>query len=225
MKKKLKRDENGFALVEMAIYFPLILLAFLGFIFGSMFLTQRVLLDRAVARATTEAAAWLSGDIMRFGRFSDTPDTPNFGQQQAVSIRTNPYVGLFNRFYPMDVDSFDTRIQELVLEYARLAVGGNIQVDVEHNWYFMVSDIHVTATQTLVLPINLNMIDVDWQGIQLRSSSTARVFRTGQVVNNINFGFDAIRRNMHPPDLQSLMEDLPGTISNIYSITNNLFIP
>ncbi|MCL1999410.1 MAG: pilus assembly protein [Turicibacter sp.] len=239
MKNRLKNDESGVAVLETTIYFPLVLLAFFGFIMASLFFTQRVVLDRAVARATTEAAAWLSGDIMRFGRFTNTPGDV-FGQRSTVSIRTNPYVGLFNRFDPMDRGSFDNRIRQRVQDYAGWSVigsfGSDIQVDVSHSWYFIASDLHVTATQSLNFPINLSMFGLDWHdtGIQLRSSSSARIFRTGQVVDNINFAFDATRRlfseftgnqNVHPSALQGFMGNLPTLVNNMFGINGRMNVP
>ena len=44
-------------MLEFIFYFPVVMITFLAFILSGMIVTQRIVLDRAVALATTEAAA------------------------------------------------------------------------------------------------------------------------------------------------------------------------
>jgi hypothetical protein len=193
---KLFRDESGKLIIEMAIYFPFLLMTWLIFIMGALFLTQGVVLDRAVARAATEGAAWLSNNM----RIHDQPDAFYGGN---IGIRTNPYVNTvataFNPFHPVSREDFIGKIESLVKEYASWSVtggyAGDLEIDVQYNNYVVAGDLIVTAKQRIRMPIVLTPAPSaqGWHGIHFHTSSRARVIQHGSVINDVNFMLDGLR--------------------------------
>ncbi|MCL2356941.1 MAG: hypothetical protein FWC70_07275 [Defluviitaleaceae bacterium] len=179
-------------MLEFAFYFPGLFLTFLVFIISGLIITQRAVLDRSVALATTEAAAWLSSDMLPVEQINPFTNQP-------FQIRTNPYADL-RRLYgqgvylPLTQDAFNNRVEQLVRENARWSILGgwasdDIQVHVDplRNYFFAV-DLTVTATQQIRFPFVSRFTD-----FEIQSTSTARVFRPYRLLNDVHFIVDAAR--------------------------------
>jgi len=190
----LRKNESGMLMVEMTIYFPIIFLVWLMFIFTSLLVTQRVVLDRAVARAATQGASWLSNSIRPFDEYD-----PFVGGY--TLIRTNPYVntiaGFRNPFHPSNESDFKSEIETRVRNYARglvSGISGEITIDIQYRNYFGIAgDLTVTAQQEMRLPINLRIIGIQMDRFTHTASATARVINHGRALNNIHFAFDLVR--------------------------------
>ena len=190
--KNMKNDNKGMVLLEFILYFPIVVVAFFGFIISSLMITQRVVLDRAVAVTTASAANWMSTSLHRIGQ----PD-PFKETSSPVTIRTNPYRGIIDHFYPSSRNVIEERIKELVVNGANLGItgglAGNVEVTIDYRNYFLAGDLIVTASQKVSFPINLSLIGINATYIRLESSSSARVFRPLSNINDIHFLFDFVR--------------------------------
>jgi hypothetical protein len=192
MKYKFPPNESGGVLLEFIFYFPILFLAFFTFIIAGMLITQRAVMDRAVALAVTEASAWLSSDMLPVQQ-------RNFFDEQIFTIRANPYADMGRRFgsgvyRPMTRAQFDKRVEEIVRDNVGWGlVGGWVREDVQvyvapiNNNFFAV-DLTVTATQRVSIPFVSSFGDMQFQ-----STSTVRVFRPHNLMNDVHFVIDATR--------------------------------
>ena len=112
-KKDLLKNDSGMLMLEFIIYFPIVIIAFFAFLLTALMITQRVVLDRAVATTAQSAANWVSTSMPMVG----SPD-PFMGGE--VRIRSNPFSGMFNFFYPSNEVEFTNRVEELVIRNAGL---------------------------------------------------------------------------------------------------------
>jgi len=193
----MKRDESGMLLLEFTIYFPILLLTWFFFIIASLAITQRVVLDRAVSLAATEGAAWMSNDIHSF-RAND------FILGGPVQIRTNPYTNTFasltNPFTPATPDQFRTAMENRVRTYAGWSLASTravglmtLYVNVHYDSNLVGGDLIVTARQRVNIPIDFSLLGFNRRYMEFNASARARVFNHGQLINNVNFIFDALR--------------------------------
>ncbi|MCL1935756.1 MAG: hypothetical protein FWF57_05210 [Defluviitaleaceae bacterium] len=216
--RELKQEQKGILVVEMAIYFPIIILIWLMFLVSSLIITQRVVLDGAVARATIQGASWLNNS----SRIFDEID-PFVGDY--TYINTNPYVnfisGLGNPFYPATEASFKAEVENRVRQYARVGIvgglGGVIDIEINYIKNFIVGDLlTVNATQSLRMPINLSFIGITSNVFEHRASSTARILNQGANLSNLHLGFDLIRHysgdRLDIRNLRTTIRDFPSKI-------------
>lgn len=211
-----KNNNSGIMMVEMAIYFPIIMLSILLFIIISLLITQRVVLDRAVSRAATDAAVFLSGHTHNF-----EVEDPLWGEP--ILINTNPYrtvfADAFTPFSPFGSQAdFENAVINRAEEYAGWSVlggfGASPYFHVEYRNHFFSSYITVTATQQINFPLNLSLLGIDWDSFTFRTSASARALNNNSIINDITFGFDALRRitGLDISKLHNAVADLPSTI-------------
>lgn len=190
--KDFKNNNSGMILLEFILYFPIVLIAFFAFILSSLMITQRVVLDRAVALTTASAANWMSTSLYRIGQ-----PHPFLGTTTPATIRTNPYRGTINHFYPSTRAEVEERIKELVNHGANLGItgglAGEVEIYVRYRNYLVAGDLTVTATQKIRFPINLSLIGITNTHIELNSSSSARIFRPLVNINDLHAVFDITR--------------------------------
>jgi len=176
-----------------------------------------VVLDRAVARAATEGASWLSGDMRKFD-----VDDPFVGG--TTPIRTNPYintfVGVFNPFYPSDSDRFTAEIERRVRAYASVGIigglGGPLTVDIQYNHYLIAGDLVVNAHQRMAHIFDLRIIGIQPSALEHHASATARVFNHGSMLNTVSFIFDGAREisggRLDISNVRGFLRDAPGNV-------------
>ena len=182
-------NESGMLMVEFTIYFPLIFLGFIMFILSAFLITQRVVLDRAVAQATSEASMWLGDSMGRVGY------DPFSGQE--ITLRANPYANIIGDvfgagvFSPLTTNEFAETVSDRVIELAGLGIigglGGNVYVDVTYDsTLFIVGTLTVEAEQWLHLPI----AGFGFTGWGVESRASATIFRPYILMNDVHFVFD-----------------------------------
>lgn len=214
-------NKRGMLLIEFIIYFPIVFVAFFGFLMTSLMITQRVVLDRAVANATAGAANWMSTSLHQVGQ----PDA-FMGSSDPVAISTNPFRWFtFNHFYPLNRAAIENRIEELVVQQASLGItgglAGEVQVEVIYNNFAVAGDLIVNATQRINFPVNLSLIGINARYIELRSSASARVFRPVVVFNDVHGIFDMIRYfTRGAVDITSIAD----FVGNIPNVIDNWFV-
>jgi hypothetical protein len=188
---ELLKNKKGMLLLEFTIFFPLVIVAFFAFLLSALMITQRVVLDRAVANATNTAANWTSTSLHRVGQ----PNT--FLGEGNITLSTNPYRGFINHFDPHNRNDFEERVKELVTTQAGVTITGGlagpVEVTVIYRNYFVAADLTVNATQRMYFPINLSLIGINTRYIELQSTSSARVFRPLVNINDTHAVFDMIR--------------------------------
>lgn len=194
----LDREESGIIIVEAAIWFPMLLLAYLAFIVVSLYITQRIVLDRAVSQACLEATDWLSDTLKKYDEVSDFSGTKS-------SIRVNPYwntiVEVTNPYSPMNESSFKDKVKERVNKYAKWSFIGRrkgvdqLNVDVRYDFHWVYGELVVNANQTVKLPLNLSLLGINskWNKWEFRSTAKGMVFHTASLMNDVDFIFDAVR--------------------------------
>ena len=181
----LKKNQRGVVLLEFAIYFPIAIFLFAGFISTAFVLTQRVVLDRAVARATQEGAMWLSTTM----HYSTTGDP--FAGGQTIGIRSNPYLRFGRVYGPTDEVQFKSEMERRVRAYANQGLfsrNTNIQVNVDYRNFVVAGDLKVSVSADVAIPIVPAF--TNWQ---ITSSASARVMRPASLMNDVGFIFDAVR--------------------------------
>lgn len=192
---RLLRDESGIVVVEAAFWLPILILAYFSFIVLSLYVTQRVVLDRAVERTCLEASAWLS-DIHK-------TDTPGEFSGTVDSFSVDPYRnlvgGLINEYHPMSKSAFDARIKEKVKQNAGWSlVGGRkgvspIDVSWEYKYYLIFGELTVSAKQKFIMPISFWFADApdSWT---FYSEAKSMVFDTDSLINDVDFVLEVVKK-------------------------------
>ena len=220
----LFREESGTVMLEFVIYFPFLFAIFMAFLISGMLITQRSVLDRAVAQAANEAGAFLSSDMLMVGQ------TCSFSGE-IVTIRANPYarmVGeLFNEriFHPFAGETqFNNRVRELVREYAEWGLvrgwaDGDLNVQVMHQNHIVARDLTVTANQHVRFPLLPRVL-----GWNFEASASVRVFRPYMLMNDVQLALD-IARLTGILDVRDVRNFVGGDISGHLNRMINRAIP
>jgi len=216
----IKADSSGMLLVESAIYLPIVLLALFAFMLATQLITQRVVLDRAVAQVTAEAAAFLSTSQRKY-------DVDDVFYGSAIRINTNPYHALidnlFNAFHPFENDAaFEARVEELInnqISWTLLGSrGSELDINIEYTRHFFISgELMISARQSANFPLNLRLIGMDWDVFNFTAYSRARTGSKGNIINDVTFGFDVLRHvtGLDVGKLSGFVGDLPNRANNL----------
>ena len=184
-----KSNESGVLMLEMAIYFPLIMIAFLMFVIASILVTQQVVLDRAVATAASEGAALIGSSMDLIG---NDPIGGEIG-----NVRAPDFLDIFRldpSFNPLGSrGDFEAAVANRASYLAGQGIANNwvVDLDAQANFsgYWFAGDLTVEATQRVRFPIQ----GFGTEFWDLESSATVRVFQPYTLLNRVHFMFDAVR--------------------------------
>jgi hypothetical protein len=205
-------------IVEAAIFLPIIILAYFGFIVTALYVTQRVVLDSAVSRASLEASAYLT-------------DEPKIGQKNSFSEQTekfyvDPYRRLVKSFKTtygtMSKTEFEQAVKKKVEKYSKLSlIGGrsgvgSLKVNVEYKYYFFFGELNIDAQQSFRLPINMAAFGVG-ELFTFKSSAKTMVFKPASLINDVDFIFDFLRRvGLDIRKVSNFISGLPEKLKGVF---------
>lgn len=178
------KNEQGYAVVEATILFPIIMMVFAGLVLLSMYLPTRAVLQRetqyaATVLATTESDTWLGFDTGRMEYYW-------LGGSQPPE---NVYVALISSLFKGNSESKAKTIVETRDESNFVTRAGNLTVECKVNNFVIYKEIVVTATRTIPSPVNLSFVNFPSE-IPITVSSTAVVQNGDEFVRDIDIAKD-----------------------------------
>ena len=152
------KTENGGAIIEAAILFPVTVMVFAGLVLLAMYLPARSALQRAAQQAASAIAAEKSGVWLRYNEHAmqyewlTAPDASVYGD--------------------------DGEKARIIIENAEksgpLGPRGTLEVSFETADYGMYKEITVTASRTIPMPVDLSFIGFP-ASLEIKAVSTAAV--------------------------------------------------
>ncbi|MDR2360812.1 MAG: pilus assembly protein [Oscillospiraceae bacterium] len=186
------RDENGDAVIEATILFPIMVLIFFALVLLSVYLPTRAVLQRAaqytvVAMATERSDTWIyfNESSMRYGWHTDRSELDDV------------YVAALKSELPnSNADKAQTIAAKAENRVVLTPAGGgtsdgNLEVSFGVVNYIVYKEIIVTATRTIPMPLNLSLINFP-SGIPITVTSTAVVQNGNEFVRNMDIAADFV---------------------------------
>lgn len=179
------KDTKGYAVVEATILFPIILMSFAGLVLLSMYLPTRSVLQRetqyaATVLATTQSDTWLDfdkGDMNYYWRDNNNPPS-------------NVYAALLSAFFKGSGGDAENIVENMETNNLTGSTG-ELTVQCQVNNYVIYKELVVTATRTIPIPVNLEIIRFPKE-IPITVSSTAVVQNGDEFVRNIDLAADFV---------------------------------
>lgn len=179
------KDTKGYAVVEATILFPIILMSFAGLVLLSMYLPTRSVLQRetqyaATVLATTQSDTWLDfdkGDMNYYWRDNNNPPS-------------NVYAALLSAFFKGSNGDAENIVENMETNNLTGSTG-ELTVQCQVNNYVIYKELVVTATRTIPIPVNLEIIRFPKE-IPITVSSTAVVQNGDEFVRNIDLAADFV---------------------------------
>jgi len=178
----LFREEDGDAVVEAAILFPIMILVFAALFLLAVYLPTRAALQRATqfaatAIATEESDTWLYFD----------ENTMSYVWETDKGRLPNVYVALFSVF--RDTTSKGEKITINIEEQGISAKAGNLKVVCYPVNRILYKEIVVTASREYTMPVNLSIIGFP-ETLSIAVTSTSVVLNGDEFVRNIDLASD-----------------------------------
>jgi len=167
--KRYAKDENGDAIVEAAILFPVMVMVFAGLVLLAMYLPARAALQRAAQHAATAIAAEKSGLWLRYNE--------NSMQYEWVTAPDAAPIG--------DDEEKARKIIENAEKSGPLNPPGKLEVSFAEVDYGIYKEITVTASRTIPIPVNLSLIRFP-ENIEIKAVYTAAVQNAGEFIRAID---------------------------------------
>lgn len=183
-RKGLWHNDEGYAVVEATILFPIIMMVFAGLVLLSMYLPTRAVLQQetqyaATAMATTQSDTWLDYDSAQM----------KYYWKDSLSKEDNVYAVMIASFCKGNSGEKAKTIVKKLDEGNIVAHVGELRVECEVNNFVVYKEIVVTATRTIPIPGNLSLINFP-EEIPITVSSTAVVQNGDEFVRNIDLAAD-----------------------------------
>jgi len=173
-------NENGDAVVEAAIIFPIILMIFAALVLLAMYLPTRAALQRATQYAAT-AIATEKSDSWLF--FNDR--TMTFYWETDKNRLTNVYVALFSGDDDDDVRSRGDDIVTNIENRGISSKAGVLDVECHINNWVVYKEVVATASREFTVPVDLSFINFP-RTIPVTVTSTAVVVNGDEFVRNMD---------------------------------------
>ena len=180
----LFREEDGDAVVEAAILFPIMILIFAALFLLAVYLPTRAALQRATqyaatAIATEESDTWLCFD----------EDSMSYVWETDKSLIPNVYVAFFSGFG--DTTSKGEKITITIEGQGLSAKAGNLSVVCYPVNKILYKEIVVTASREYTMPVNLSIIGFP-KTLSIVATSTSVVLNGDEFVRNIDLATDFV---------------------------------
>lgn len=185
-RRNLWNNEEGYAVAEATILFPIILMTFAGLVLLSMYLPARAVLQRqtqiaATALATTQSDTWLEFDDRRLEYYwLNGNHTP-----------VNVYAALLSSFFKGDAQSRAEDVVRKLDEGSLVESVGDLTIECKINNYVIYKEIVVTATRKIPSPVDLSILKFP-EEIEITVSSTAVVQNGDEFVRNIDLAAEFV---------------------------------
>ena len=185
-RRNLWNNEEGYAVAEATILFPIILMTFAGLVLLSMYLPARAVLQRqtqiaATALATTQSDTWLEFDDRRLEYYwLNGNHTP-----------VNVYAALLSSFFKGDAQSRAEDVVRKLDEGSLVESVGDLAIECKINSYVIYKEIVVTATRKIPSPVDLSILKFP-EEIEITVSSTAVVQNGDEFVRNIDLAAEFV---------------------------------
>jgi hypothetical protein len=183
---KFYHDENGDAVVEAAILFPIMMMIFAALVLLAFYLPTRSALQRATQIAASAVATEMSDTWLGFNE-----DTSSLEWMEDDSNMGNVYMSLFNSILP-EHEKYKDNSEKIVTNAENSVVSiksGDLTVECTLVNYFVYKEIKVTATRTIPVPINLSFIGFPTK-IPITVTSIATVQNGDEFIRNIDIATD-----------------------------------
>lgn len=188
MKQRLNfwKDTGGYAVVEATILFPIILMSFAGLVLLSMYLPTRAVLQRETQYAATVLAVTQSDTWLDFDK-----DEMDYYWRDNNNPPSNVYAALLSAFFKGSGGDAESMVEKMETNNL-VGSAGELSVQCKVNNYVIYKEIVVTATRTIPIPVNLEIIHFPKE-IPITVSSTAVVQNGDEFVRNIDLAKDFVK--------------------------------
>jgi hypothetical protein len=214
--RKALAGDSAAAVVEAAIFFPIIFMIFAGLALLSMYLPERAILQRAVqytaaALATERSDTWIYYDEenLSYGWYGSKAEMP--------LDKRNVYAALFKAIVAGEDGQAEPSVRNLEqkanillklenYDYSTRFGGDGLDVRYEMVNYIVYKEISVTATRTIPMPVDLSFVMFPKE-LTITVTSTAVVQNGDEFVRNVDLAVDFV---------DYLREKYPG-VDNIFN--------
>lgn len=185
--KRFMMNTRAYAVVEATILFPIILMIFIGLVLLSVYLPERAVLQEATQYAATaltveQADTWLN--------FNDAQT--KFEWERNKEALPNVYVAFFSVLTgKTDTSGAKTTVTKIEGD-SLVAVNGNLEVYVRLQNYIIYKEVTVSATRTVVSPVDLSLVGFPKE-IPITVSSTAIVQNGDEFVRTMDIASDFVK--------------------------------
>lgn len=187
--RALWKDKNGYAVVEAAILFPIIIMIFASLVLLAIYLPSRAVLQRATQYAATAIATERSDTWVSFD-----PSGMRYGWLNSRSELDNVYTSLFRSVLNNGRRDEADEARQIVSNVERQGFfkpAGSLDVEFGVVNYVLYKEVVVTATRTIPSPVDLSLIGFPNE-IPIRVTSTAVVQNGDEFVRNIDLAVDFV---------------------------------
>ncbi|MDR1640539.1 MAG: hypothetical protein LBT59_12640 [Clostridiales bacterium] len=189
--KRFFRDENGDAVIEASILFPIMVLIFFTLVLLSIYLPSRAILQHATQYAATAIATERSDTWLYYNESS-----MSYGWHTNKSDLDNVYVSTFKSILPSSngdkAETITTNSESRVMLMPAGEGGsydGNLEVSFGVTNFVLYKEIIITATRTIPMPLNLDLIQVP-NTLPITVTSTAIVQNGDEFIRNMDIAVD-----------------------------------
>ena len=207
----LTRDNNGDAVVEAAILFPIMLMIFSALTLLAIYLPTHGALQRATQYAATALAAEGSDTWLFYNESS-----MSYEWETSKSRLKNVYVSFFS-----EVSDVDGRGRQIVTEIEGRSLSskaGVLEVDSYTRYRVLHKEIVVTATRSFTVPVDLSFIGFP-QVIPVTATSSAVILDGDEFIRNVDIAVDFVKYAIEKLGLSDIFETINSfreTISKIF---------
>lgn len=182
--QNLWKDFTGGAVVEATILFPIILMIFAGLVLLALYLPVRSVLQEATQYAATAVATDRSDTWLYY---NDT--SMHYSWHTSKSDLPNVYVALFQSLTAGQEEETARRIVEDRMEKSIVRPRGDLEVQCDMLNYVLYKEIHVTATYTVKVPVDLSFVRFPTE-IPITVTSVSVVQNGDEYVRNLDMARD-----------------------------------
>lgn len=180
------RDDRGDAVVEATILFPIIMMIFAGLVLLAVYLPERAALQNATQYAATMLATEQSDTWLKYDA-----DNAQYKWETDKGNLTNVYMQLLSAVTggpdPKSAEKIVTKIEGNRI----LSTKGDLEVSCTIVNYIVYKEVKVTATRTIVPPVDLSFVGFPTQ-IPISVTSTAIVQNGDEFVRSLDIAADFI---------------------------------
>ncbi len=189
VRQRLKRfmmNTRAYAVVEATILFPIVLLVFTGLALLSVYLPERAVLQEATQYAATALTVEQSDTWLKFD-----DKQVKYEWERDKKALPNVYVAFFS-VLSGKVDKSGAKETVTKIEGDSIvAKSGDLEVDVRLQNYIIYKEVTVTATRTVVSPVDLSLVGFPKE-IPITVSSTAIVQNGDEFVRTMDIASDFV---------------------------------
>ena len=207
-------DTHGYAIVEATILFPIIIMIFAGICLLSIYLPTRTNLQQATQYAANVMATQKSDTWIEY----NTESMEYTWIARRKDIR-NVYRSLFRSSYEneaADIATVTSVVTEREKQGIYIAVG-NLQVTYTVTNAVVYQEMHVTATRTIKVPINLSFVGFPKE-IPITVTSSAVMVNGDEFVRDIDLAKDFTEYLSKKYNLDKMFSSVSDVISRFNDV-------